>query len=62
MLFVNYVLSFCIPNFILSPCYGTLLYRVYRGSKFDFIKQIGWLMLASNVASAGYGILALTDP
>ena len=50
-------LSLYIPNAILIPCYGTLLVRVYRGSNFVFVKQIGWLLLVSSAAGIGWAVM-----
>jgi len=50
-----YVLSLIIPSGILLVIYGLLLFRVYRGTNYAFIKQIGWLMMVSNAATVVFG-------
>ena len=53
----GYGLSFIIPNAILIPGIVALLHRVYRGSDYAYIKQIGFLLLISSTAAVGYGVL-----
>ena len=48
--FIYFDLTYILSGAIM-PFYMALLYRVYNGSQFKYIKQIGWLFLACAVAA-----------
>lgn len=52
---VAYFCTVYIFSGLLVPIYIAVLVRVYNGSKFKFIKQTAWLLLASNLGYILYG-------